>query len=205
MTALRTVLSSCALFCLAIPSIAFAQSDSRLELAGQATMLRLNDLGTSAGFGGRVTFDLTNLVAIEAEVNLFPSEKITQPMGGLTAGTARLAYHRRRTDLLVGAKVGHRGERFGLFARVRPGVARLTDRGLGCDGEVCALILVARPQYRTEFAFDVGGTVEFYPSARSVARFDLGDVMIRHRSFAPPCTGCTSHNFTSRFGAGFRF
>ena len=77
-------------------------------------------------------------------------------MGNLTAGTARLAYHRRRTDALFGAKVGHRGERFGLFARVRPGVARLSDRGLGCDGELCALILVARPLYRTEFAFDVG-------------------------------------------------
>ena len=158
MTGLRTLSWSCALFCLAVPSIAFAQSDSRLEVAGQATMLRLNDLGTSAGFGGRFSFDLTNLVALEAELNFFPSEKITLPMGNLTAGTARLAYHRRRTDALFGAKVGHRGERFGLFARVRPGVARLSDRGLGCDGELCALILVARPLYRTEFAFDVGGT-----------------------------------------------
>ena len=203
MTGLRTLFWSCALFCVAVPSIAFAQSDSRLEVAGQATMLRLNDLGTSAGFGGRFSFDLTNLVALEAEVNFFPSEKITLPTG--IAGTARLAYHRRRTDALFGAKVGHRGERFGLFARVRPGLARLSDRGLGCDGEVCPLILVARPEYRTEFALDVGGTVEFYPSARSVARLDLGDVMIRNRSSAPPCTGCTTHNFTSRFGAGFRF
>ena len=205
MNALRTAFSFCALFCLAIPSVDFAQSDPRLEVAGQATMLRLNDLGTSAGFGGRVSFDVTNLVAIEGELNFFPNEKITLPMGGLTAGTAKLAYHRRRTDALVGAKVGRRGERFGLFARVRPGVSRLSDRGIGCDGDLCALILVARPQYRTEFAFDLGGTVEFYPSARSVARLDLGDVMIRHRSSAPPCSGCTTHNFTSRFGVGMRF
>ena len=82
-------------------------------------------------------------------------------------------------------------------------MARLSDRGLGCDGELCALILVARPQYRTEFAFDVGGTVQFYPSARTIARFDLGDVMIRNRSSAPPCTGCTTH--TSRLGVGMRF
>ena len=71
---------------------------------------------------------------------------------------------------------------------------------------MCALMLFARPEYRTEFALDLGGIVEFYPTRRTVARVDFGDVMIRHRSAAvPPCSDCTSHNFTSRFGIGLRF
>ena len=68
------------------------------------------------------------------------------------------------------------------------------------------LMLLAVPEYRTEFAFDLGGVLEFYPSARTVARIDAGDTMIRHRSSAvPPCQECTTHNFSSRFGVGVRF
>ena len=91
---------------------------------------------------------------------------------------------------------------------MRPGFVRLSDQCVDCVGEVCALatMLLARPVYRTEFALDLGAVLEFYPSARTVARVDFGDTMIRHRSqAAPPCSNCTSHNFASRIGIGFRF
>jgi hypothetical protein len=75
-----------------------------------------------------------------------------------------------------------------------------------CSGELCTRILVPRDEYRTEFAMDFGGGLEFYPSARTVTRIEFGDTVIRHRSIAPPCSaGCTSHNFTTRIGGGFRF
>jgi hypothetical protein len=68
------------------------------------------------------------------------------------------------------------------------------------------LLLLARADYRTEFAMNLGGVLEFYPSPRIVTRLDLGTTLIRHRSFAPPrCDGCTSSNFSSRVGVGFRF
>jgi hypothetical protein len=68
-------------------------------------------------------------------------------------------------------------------------------------------VLLARPAYKTEFAFDLGGGLEIYPSVRTVARFELGDTMIRHRSLAPPWprTTRTSQNLSSRIGIGFRF
>ena len=80
-------------------------------------------------------------------------------------------------------------------------------KGINCLGEVCTrmLFLLARPEYRTEFATNLGGVLEFYPSPSIVARVDLGTTLIRHRSFAPPCDDCTSTNFSSRVGFGFRF
>ena len=95
-----------------------------------------------------------------------------------------------------------------MFGKVRPGFTRLYDSGLECVGEMCALVLLARPDYRAEFALDLGGVLEFYPSVRTVMRFELSDIMIRHGGrFTPPCWGssCTSHNLSSRAGIGFRF
>jgi hypothetical protein len=94
-----------------------------------------------------------------------------------------------------------------VHGKLRPGFAHLSDEGLRCVGDPCALVLFARPEYRTEFALDFGGILEVYPWARTVARFEFGDTMIRHRSTAPPCptSSCTSHNLASRLGVGFRF
>ena len=115
-------------------------------------------------------------------------------------------YSRRRLEGFVGPKIGVRGGKFGAFAKVRPGFAHLIDKGLGCVGEVCALVLLARPEYHPEFALDLGGVVEFYPTERTVARFDLGATAIRHRSqSAPPCRDCTTQNFATSLGMGFKF
>ena len=87
----------------------------------------------------------------------------------------------------------------------RPGFSRLPNTGVNCAGDVCALILLAVPEYKPEFALDLGAVVEFYTSSRLVTRIDIGDTFIRHRSQAPPCSGCSSHNFASKFGFGLRF
>jgi hypothetical protein len=196
------------LACLCSASIATAQpSSSRVEVGGQASFLHLSDFETTpAGFGGRVSFDLTRWAALEAEADFFPRDDAIFPPSDLTPALG-IIYRRTRANALFGAKLGWRSDRFGLFGKVRPGFTRLSDGGVECAGEVCALVLLARPEYRTEFALDLGGVFEFYPSARTVARFDLGDTMIRHRSSAPPCWGssCTSHNLTSRIGVGLRF
>jgi hypothetical protein len=187
---------------------ASAQSDpSRFEAGVQASVLRLSDFGsTSTGIGGRFTFNVAKWAALEAESNFFPQDDVRLPS---TTVEFRVTHYRRRTDAFFGAKLGMRGERLGLFAKVRPGFTVLSERrgSPGCEGEVCALALLIRPEYRTEFALDLGGVLEFYPSRRFVARFELGDTVIRHRSTAPPCWGetCTSHNVSSKFGIGMRF
>ena len=184
-----------------------AQSEpSRFEAGVQASVLRLSDFGsTSTGIGGRFTFNVSKWAALEAEGNFFPQDDVRLPE---TIADLRVTHYRRRTDAFVGAKLGVRGERLGLFAKVRPGLTVLSERNgpSACEGEVCALVLLLRPEYRSEFALDLGGVLEFYPSRQFVARFELGDTIIRHRSSAPPCWGdeCTSHNVSSRFGVVFR-
>lgn len=197
--------------CAAGAGVAAAQTtDERFEVAANLNMLRLSDFSnTRTGLGGRLTFDLTPHVALEGELAFYPTDRIEGPLFGTGTGSYRIVGDRRRTDALFGVKVSTRGHRFGLFAKARPGFTRLADRGTACEGPGCAVILmlIAPYTYRTEFAFDFGGGLEFYPSTRTVARFEMGDTMIRHRSFAPPClTGeCTSHNLSTRLGIGYRF
>jgi hypothetical protein len=179
----------------------------RYEVGGQASLLRLSDFdSTRAGIGGRFTFNISRWASLEAEGNFFPQDDVLLP--GAVADF-RVTHFRTRTDAFAGAKVGYRAERFGLFAKLRPGVTVLRERDQigSCQGDVCALALLIRPEYRSELALDVGGVLEFYPSGGLVVRVDLGDTIIWHRSMAPPCWSneCTSNNFTSKFGFGFRF
>jgi hypothetical protein len=206
----RFVVPSVALLLASVAAPALAQSGRpTFEVAGQATFLKLNDSdSTNTGIGGRFLWDFSRWVSADMELSYFPKDTFEQILQSSTLESARVTYERRRTHVLAGVKAGYRGDRFGVFGKVRPGFTHLTDEGMDCSGALCALALFVRPEYRTEFALDLGGMVEFYPSRRLVARLDLGDEMIRHRSTAvPPCVNgdCTSHNFTSRLGVGLKF
>jgi hypothetical protein len=171
-------------------------------------------LGASAVFaqavsshGGGVGVNLAPWVAVEGEVQLLPKDQIDTSSVMADGSVVGLRYERRRWTTLFGVKAGYRGERVGVFGKVRPGFTSLTDRGVECLGEVCALTLLAVPDYRREFALDVGGVVELYPSSRWLARVDIGSLIIRHRSTAPPCAGgeCTTSNLATSLGVGMRF
>lgn len=189
--------------------VALAQTEpSRVEAGGQLNVLRLSDPSdTQVGFGGRLTVNLSRWLSLEGEYQFVPDDAITVTNRDVDGRVLGVRYERRRSTALFGAKAGYRGERVGVFAKVRPGVTVLTDRGVECLGDVCALVLLAVPEYRSEFALDVGGVVEWYPSGRWVARFDIGSLIIRHRSTAPPCPGggCTSANLATSIGFGVRF
>jgi hypothetical protein len=188
---------------------AFAQAPPRLEVGAQFSTLRLTDFdATNAGLGGRVSYDFTRWFAVEGELNFFPRDKVEVKSSVASAEEIRLDYRRRRLEGFAGPKIGVRRDRFGVFGTIQPGFARLTDKGVNCVGDDCARILFLRalPEYRTELAMNMGGVVEYYPTARTVARIDLGTTLIRHRSLlAPPCGDCTSRNFSSRVGFGIRF
>ncbi len=181
-------------------------SSTRFEVGGQFSALQLADVkGTHAGIGGRAAYDITNWASLEAEANFFPNEDVTiSVMPGVSH--LQVEYRRRRAEAFFGPKLGVRFQRFGIFAKVRPGFTRLSDRGTLCSGPGCASASLVVPAYRTDFAMDLGGVLEFYPTTRFVARVDLGDTAITDRSVAPPFQrNTTTHNFASRFGFGFRF
>jgi hypothetical protein len=210
MTPRRLILCIAATISLSLNgTIATAQdAPPRVEVGAQVSVLRFGDFDTTTtGVGGRVSYELAKWAAIEAEANFFPDDDLLLAPSTLTPNL-RVAYVRRRVDAFFGMKLGMRNDKFGVFAKVRPGFTRVTNNGgIECVGSECALILLVQPEYRTEFALDFGGVFEVYPSSRTVARVELGDTMIRNRSVAPPCWGqsCTTHNLSTRFGVGLRF
>ena len=195
-------------FSVASGAIVSAQSvEPRFEMGAHASLLRLSDFDTTnAGFGGRVLFRLNDWMSVDGEMSFYPHDEVVGPTFQTSIGPGRVESTRRRTDALVGVNVGTRRDRLGAFVKLRPGVTRLYHTRFNCVGEGCALVLIAPNIYRSEFALDFGGGLEFSLSRRTVARLEFGDMVIRHRSFAPPCpSGCTSHNLSSRAGLGVRF
>ena len=197
----------------------FAASDARaqakdapkVELGVQFTSLTINENGTTneAGVGGRITYNLTDNVALEAQFDFFPDGDRFR--GFRTGG--------RIAQGLFGVKAGKRFEKFGLFGKVRPG---FTSFSAGREELIVwspapNLVFDFEPHRETNFATDVGAVLEFYPTRRIVTRFDAGDTIIRYgdttrATFAAnstvepfPVRGETRHNFQFSAGVGFRF
>jgi hypothetical protein len=201
---IRSMLSIAVLAAAVAPAAAQAE---RVTLGAQLSMLGVTDDEDSigVGVGARGSYEFSRWLAADAEFSFFPRDRAQFDFDATPIGGGFTTYTRRRIAMFAGAKAGVRSGRLGVFAKARPGFTRLFDRGVGCSGEICALILLARPVYCTEFAMDVGGVLELYPSGGSLLRFDLGTTLVRHRSLVPPCHDCTTRNLSSSVGAGWRF
>jgi hypothetical protein len=151
---------------------------------------------TEPGFGARVTFNLTESIAFEAEGNYFTREQFSFPEGG----------HMFQGQF--GGKIGKRFDRWGVFGKARPGFvgfSRVLQHPLGV--QIGPLTFVRR-HYPSA---DLGGVVEFYVSPRWMARFDVGDTIIRYGEIRFPAIpsftvpSVTRHNLQVSSGIGFRF
>ena len=138
-------------------------------------LVKENKMKARSGVGGRFTFNVNRKVALEAEINFFPRdfEKFTT---NFTGG--------RLIEGLFGVKSGIRRKKLGFFGKCRPGFessghANISNfpNGNGPDPNNRFGIEFIRA---TQFAVDVGGVVELYPSRRTIVRFDLGDTMVRY-------------------------
>ena len=159
----------------------YAQSEiPRYELGAQFSALRFDELDTTGlGIGGRFTYNISENVAVEGEINFFPDESVVT--SGLLKG-ARLEGGRKLQGLF-GVKAGMRRDKVGVFGKVRPGFVRFIR--FSQDLPVCSpqpgrpcprgpLMFISQ----TDFAIDLGGVVELYPSRRTVLRLDIGDTVI---------------------------
>ncbi|PYS81372.1 MAG: hypothetical protein DMF67_17155 [Acidobacteria bacterium] len=168
---------------------------------------------TDPGFGARVGYNVSRYFAVEAETNFFPRERGLSD-NGFNGG--------RKTQGLFGVKVGRRYDKFGVFAKARPGFVRFSQGDFTSNGNACILsfpqpIGCFAPKGRTDFAFDAGGVLELYPSAHAFVRFDAGDTVLRSGDHLAPVTvpnrgtfavgvgSNTTHNFQGSVGVGFRF
>ena len=202
-----------------VQSQALAQSEElpKFEVAGEFTTLEREAFPgrrTEPGLGTRFTYNLNEMFSFEAAGYFFPKQCSQCRNGGNAA------------EGLAGVKVGKRFEKWGIFAKGRPGAISFSRGAL----DVIVPPGVSSPfgpvefEFKriTTFAMDVGGVVEIYASKRIVTRFDAGDTIIHFNRrnmntivFDPvantigPGTitipGRTSHNFQFMTSVGFRF
>jgi len=153
---------------------------------------------TEPGFGGRFTFNLTENIAFEAEGNYYTRGRLTLFEGG----------HMFQGQF--GGKVGKRFDRWGLFGKARPGFVGFTRVVEFPAFQTPGNLRFVRKLYAS---LDLGGVVELYISPRWIARFDVGDTVIRYREIEiPGLTPAliiqpreTRHNLQVSSGIGFRF
>jgi hypothetical protein len=240
----RFMLAACAaVFCCALGSGARAQSadDRHFEIGGQFSVLNATNgrgsvttavpcspspctpgttttttdgRATEPGFGGRVGFNFNRYFGVEAEGNFFPRERGVRE-DDFNGG--------RKTQGLFGVKVGRHFEEVGVFVKARPGFVHFNEGNLRQPPDTVCILIVPAPvgcfetTGRTDFAFDLGGVVELYPSHRTIIRFDAGDTILRTDAHLIPVTiptqgtavtispRDTTHNFQGSIGVGWRF
>lgn len=200
-----------------LSSLAHGQSEaqrSKFEVGAQVTVLgiedpqSLNDLfpRREVGVGGRISYNLNSYFALEAEVNLFP-RNYRKVRTNFTGG--------RLTEGLFGLKAGIRRNKFGVFGKIRPGfmssgraeIAHFPT-GRGPDPQNPFGFEDMRA---TQFALDLGGVLELYPSRRTILRFDVGDTIVRYPGIPfihfPEGTLREKALYTNKvqFSAGFGF
>jgi hypothetical protein len=156
------------------------QNTRRWEIGGQYGVLSLgrakvvNDpvfspfyLGDDKGFGGRLTYNFNRWLAMDNVVNYFytnPHEGDAQRGGRMLQGA-------------FGPKAGLRTQRYGIFVKARPGFLSY--------GGVQDNYFPPFPATRlTHFAVDFGAVLEYYPSRRTILRFDLGQTAVFYGSAA---------------------
>ncbi|MEP6819146.1 MAG: outer membrane beta-barrel protein [bacterium] len=179
----------------------------RFSFGFPLTISEFRDTITQVGFGGRLTYNLTASFALEIQGDFYPK---TLPIVNNGRAGGRILQEQ------AGVKAGKRWDKFGVFAKARPGIVSFSRsvEFSGLDPTFgFPIFRVARKNY---FSFDLGGVLEFYPSRRIITRFDGGDTMIHYRSIDNPIVffpavstfhtaAETTHNFQFSAGVGFRF
>lgn len=209
----RAIIIAC---CLLLHQSAHAQTQAQDDppkyevgaLFSAITFTPSNGYRTEAGFGGRFTFNVNRHVGLEAETIFFPNSSFS----------AESRASGRAVQSVFGVKAGKRWEKFGVFAKARPGLISFSQGKNILTFNSAGSFVSSRFERATHFAFDVGGVVEFYPTRHIVTRFDAGDTIIRYGrqtttfpAFPPfPASTFTNptatrHNFQFNAGIGYRF
>ncbi len=146
-----------------------------------------------SGLGLRFTYNLNDYVGLDAETTQFQQ---TREGGG-----------NNETQGLFGVRAGKRNKRYGVFAKVRPGLTRFYLLGITPGPNTFE-------QGHTRFSLDVGGVFEYYLHRHASIRVDAGDTMVRfkpgdffYQRLDEPMfvQRRLSHNFQLNIGVALRF
>lgn len=192
-----TGLAMCAFvsLCACLQSAQAQTETPKFEVGGQFSLLNFDpkfidrSRRNQYGGGGRFSFNFNKNIATEAQFDYYPQSDTER------IGTFTLTQFGSKTVGLFGVKAGVRRKSFGVFGKARPGFIHFSV--------VPVFLCIAAPciqPAKTNFAFDIGGVVEYYPSKRLVVRFDAGDLIIKHQRIFG-----TDHNLQVSAGVGMRF
>lgn len=190
-----------------------SKDTAKFEVAAEFTSMTRPDVDgghTEPGPGARFTFNLSKSVALEAAGYFFPHK--CQFCTRSNTGNA--------VEGLFGVKIGKRFEKWGIFGKARPGLISFSE-GASDEVQISPTVFIFDRRRSTNFAFDLGGVIEFYPAKRIITRFDAGDTLIHygprtiHILLFDPSGGVTTlpftsraesrHNFQFNASVGFRF
>jgi hypothetical protein len=208
-----------------------SSDEGRFEAGIHFTSLSAEFDGDRTGLGGTVGYKFATFkdgkftATAEAEFNFLPG----------TVFSRDFRKNGRVKQGFFGLKVGRKFDKFGIYGKVRPGFVNYSRGGNSGEvfptlissgsGSVSTFFLPRPVKGKTNFAGDVGGVIEFYPTKKIITRFDFGDTIVRLKSsviefpgfvttsggtittvvqrFVLPAT--TQHNFQFSAGIGFRF
>ncbi len=116
------------------------------------------------GMGINLGYRLSRLIYFDSEVNVFPGSGSPGARGAAQEG-------------LFGVRVGRTGRSWGVFTQARPGFVHYQK----------TLVPGSTADYEsaTRFAFDFGGSVEYYASHHSTIRFNIGTTLIHYLTGQP--------------------
>ena len=152
------------------------ENPPRWEIGGHYTLLNIESVRVgcacrvnNSGLGLNLGFNFRHWIGFDTEMNFFPDPGVgaTNQDGG------------RVTQGLFGLKAGITREKWGLFAKVRPG---FVSNGRAIIGVPTPLPFSFTFGRLTHFATDIGGIFEYNVTRRISFRTDLGDTIVRHAS-----------------------
>jgi hypothetical protein len=148
---------------------------SRLTAGAQATSLSLAFINgvdgatTEAGVGPFASYRIWRFIEADTSMFLFPREE--QTIGSIDGGRILQGFY--------GVRAGFRTRHVGFFAKARPGFQSysrvLTSETITLGTPASVVETFGRT---TDFALDLGGVIELYPTKHFVIRLDAGDTML---------------------------
>jgi hypothetical protein len=138
---------------------------------------RFDSTDTQIGGGARYTYNFNSSFAAEGEVTMY------------------LQKQRQKLFGLFGIKAGKRTEHVGYFLKLRPAFFKY-EESVACPAVLGA---ICPPTVKTNnFAMDIGGVLEMYPSKLTLLRLDVGNLITS-------VSGVRRNNLQVNLGFSFRF
>jgi hypothetical protein len=161
-----------------------------------------DNVRTEPGVGGYASYRFYGVFYLDGDLLYFPR------------GTASSGPHDGGTILqgTFGLKGGIRRNRFGFFGKVRPGFNSYSAALTAIDTTPSSSTTYTYAR-ASNFVLDLGGILEFYPSARSTLRIEVGDTHLFFGTRNVDVDGITEpggggklqHSIQFIFGYGWRF